>query len=133
MVDMSPEPEDSPRLDAERHLLLMMIIWNLENPKRSVTEIWHPPMTSDGRQISVASEVERLVRKVWTQSVPPKPPRFRSPLPSEDPVEHRRLENARADVLLESRARFRFALEQILYSDAAFETFPALVHGDLRR
>ena len=121
------------RLDAERFLLLTMIVANVDNPERSVTDIWHPPMTADGRQVKIVLELEGVVRKVWMQSAPPKPPRFRAPYPSEDPAEHRRLENARADALLQGRLRLRGALETVLYSDAAFEVFPSAAHEDLRR
>lgn len=130
---MSEPDQPSTRLDMERHLILTMIIGNLDHPERSVTDIWHPPMSADGRQVRVVEEIEGLVRKVWMQAAPPKPPRFRAPYPSEDPVEHRRLENARADVLLQSRLRLRGALETVPYSDAAFDVFPSSVHEDLRR
>ena len=76
------EPNDAwTRLAAERHALLVLIVGNLEHPERSVTDIWHPPMTADGRQVRIVEELESLVRKVWMQSAPPKPPRFRAPFP----------------------------------------------------
>jgi len=130
---MADQDDSLTRLDAEHQLVLMMIVGALENPERSVADIWHPPMTADGRQVKIVLELESLVRKVWLQSAPPKPPRFRAPYPSEDPDEHRRLENARADVLLEGRSRLRAALVQVQYSNAAFEVFPSSMHEDLRR
>jgi len=132
VVSLPADPRAEDR-DAQRHLLLMMIIWEIEMPGKSVAEIWAPPMTADGRQLKLALDLEAVLRDIWNRYIPPKPPPFRMPGPIDDPVEHRRLENARADVMLESRSRYRHALEQLLDSDGVFRVFPEAAHPDLRR
>ena len=98
-----------------------------------VPKYWNPPMTSNGQEIRAAMEIEHICRGLWKGYAPPKPPPFRTPGPSEDPVEWRRLEDARVDELEQRRRQLRRAITSIAESDDAFSLLPPATHESLRR
>ena len=106
---MATSNNDSRRamLELEREMLLFMIVDDLEMASRCVVkDWWSPPMTSSGRHVTLARELERRIRSFWTSF---------APAPGKD------------------RSLARNSLRRILTSDDAFRLFPVAAHDELRR
>ena len=115
-------------------MLMYLVIASIDDRlEGTLAEVWHPPMTADGREMRAALEIEKVVRELCGDFLPKKPPPFRPPGPHDDPIEHTRLQNARVATYAELRQPLLGALLMIEESDAAFTVFPKEAHERLRR